>query len=117
MASIDVYSGQEGPAHDPYAVSTILFKKTDGTEVDLVMGSLSGCKLFVNDEQVLTPKEIKLVPGEYPYELTNVLRNFEDQWLCIEFEKLTGLTPDKAEQLYNKHFYFEDPMGCAADYI
>lgn len=97
LNSIQITHGSEGPAHDPYAVETIKFTNMQGYTVTLVNGSLSGMKL---------------------YSATDPLVPFAMGYLApIVFESWTGMSVARAVKIYNERFYFEDPMGCAGDYI
>ena len=100
MASIDIKHGTVGPTHDPYSTTTIIFTKTDGTEVELYRSEF-GTSLKVNG---------------FHYASTQAgggLKTFDEQVASIEeeFERLTGMTPDKAEHIYNTRLYQPDLMG------
>ena len=98
MAKVRVYTGSEGPSHDPYGWTEVVFTKTDGTEVTLRYSGLGYVRLFVNGEKVL--------------------ETFDDGKVAsAQFEELTGITPWKAEEIYHTRIHFDDPMGGPGLYI
>jgi len=89
MANIQVFTGSEGPSHDPYSWTEIVFTKTDGTTVTFKSSGLGYCDLTVGGKTE---------------------RCFDDS-LEDKFEELTGLTSGKAEEIYYElHPYFDDPI-------
>jgi hypothetical protein len=80
MARVWVNHGEEGPRHDPYGWTEINVRKTDGTHVMIRVGGLGYERLYVNGHKLVESFGDDLAVGN-------------------EFLRLTGLTPDEAEDI------------------
>ena len=92
---IEVHYTTEGPAHDPWQVETVSFTDINNNTATIQMGSLSGDKLFSEDDP-LTP----FAEGEQAFRI---------------WEFMTGLTVDRALKIFHER-YIEDPIGSPHSY-
>lgn len=98
MARLSVWTGTEGPKHDPYGVLQMTFVRTDGLSMVFRQGMLLRTEPETSREGVTFEQ----------YEL-NCIANFE-QFCGVSIKTLSRLAEKELAQMYN------DPMGCAADY-
>jgi hypothetical protein len=90
---LDMRSGSEGPRHDPYGFTELLFTEND-TTVRLHMGL--GISLTINGHSW---------DGTYGEKL-------------LKFKELTGMSHTEFDETYSRlHPYFEDPMGSPSSYM
>lgn len=101
--TLDLHTGREGPAHDPYGYTEYTVHQ-NGKAITLHAGLM--VYLEVDGKTVLEPNRMR---GK-----TTAC----EAHIFDTFEKLTGFDP----QSFEKHYWrihgndMEDPMGCAADY-
>lgn len=94
---INIRYTTEGPAHDPYGVTTYFFTNLQGYTAKLVRGSLTGDRFYTEHDW--------LVPFATGEDAVTI------------FEIHTGLSIQRLEKIYHERFYFEDPMGSPGMYI
>lgn len=93
---LQVLASSEGPAHDPYAVTTYVVK-TPGRVVTLRMGELSGVKLVVQN-------------GKSYEKFDRCHDRVECIKLITSFEEETGIPFIQFERIYNKVFAYDPDL-------
>ena len=86
MARLQVVTGREGPAMDPYCWQQIKFTRTDGLVVLFRAGELGYRRLWC-------PARSKRMC------IVSYVENMRECPACHGFELLTGLTPERAQKL------------------
>lgn len=84
-----------GPLHDPYGRETLIVERL-GHRFELESCGLAG--------------------HTYRYDGELVIANDYGEAAISMFTDESGAAPEQWQKWYYEHIYYEDPMGCLADY-
>jgi hypothetical protein len=113
---VTMCNGDEGPKHDPYSYTEFLCTLRDGVDLKLHLGLAE--YLVIGDVQLDGYERMYILKDGVWEKITDGTNTDGLDIYTIEsiFEMLSERDLEEVEDEFNEN-YFDDPMGCASDYI